>query len=184
MDVHKQIKKYITKLQKKPDEKAADAIISHYYHEIYCYMYKQTIDKELAMDLTQEIFVSMLQTIKNYDEQKANFRTWLYRISTNKVVDYYRSKSFHETQLAELIEEDLADEADFSLSIERKLELEQIIDCVNQLDVTRQKIFRLKIFGDYTFLEIAGMMKMPESTVKTKYYATQRLIRTQFQGGV
>ena len=82
------------------------------------------------------------------------------------------------------LEEDLASEADFSLDIERKLELEQIIDCVNQLDVTRQKIFRLKIFGDYSFIEIAGMMKMPESTVKTKYYATQRMIRAQFQGGV
>jgi len=184
MDINKQLKKYIAKLQKKSDEKAANALISHYYHEIYCYMYKQTIDKELAMDLTQEIFVSMLQTINNYDEQKANFRTWLYRISTNKVVDYYRSKAFREAQIAEFMEEDLADESDFSLSIERKLELEQIIECVNQLDTARQKIFRLKIFGEYSFLEIARMMKMPESTVKTKYYATQRFIRTQFQGGV
>jgi len=184
MDIEKQIRKCIAKLQKKSDEKAANALISNYYHEIYCYMYKQTIDKELAMDLTQEIFVSMLQSIKNYDEKKSNFRTWLYRIATNKVVDYYRSKAFREVRITEFMEEDLADEADFSLNIERKLELEQIIDCVNQLDVTRQKIFRLKIFGEYSFVEIAGMMKIPESTVKTKYYATQKMIRTQFQGGV
>jgi len=184
MKVEKQMQKCILKLQKRSDEKAADMLISHYYHEIYCYMYKQTIDKELAMDLTQEIFVSMLQTIKNYDTEKANFRTWLYRIATNKVVDYYRSRAFHEAQLAEAFEEDLAGEVDFSLNIERKLELEQIINYVNQLDVTRQKIFRLKIFGDYSFVEIANILKMPESTVKTKYYATQKVIRAQFQGGV
>ena len=184
MNIEKQIKKCIVKLQKKSDEKAANTLISNYYHEIYCYMYKQTIDKELAMDLTQEIFVSTLQSIKNYDEKKSNFRTWLYRIATNKVVDYYRSKAFREAQIAEFMEEDLVDEADFSLSIERKLELEQIIDYVNQLDVTRQKIFRLKIFGEYSFVEIARMMQMSESTVKTKYYATQKMIRTQFQGGV
>jgi len=184
VNIEKQIKKCIVKLQKKSDEKAANTLISNYYHEIYCYMYKQTIDKELAMDLTQEIFVSTLQSIKNYDEKKSNFRTWLYRIATNKVVDYYRSKAFREAQIAEFMEEDLVDEADFSLSIERKLELEQIIDYVNQLDVTRQKIFRLKIFGEYSFVEIARMMQMSESTVKTKYYATQKMIRTQFQGGV
>ena len=183
MDIEKQIKKSIMKIQKKSDEKAANFLILHYYHEIYCYMYKQTIDKELAMDLTQEIFVSMLQTINNYDEKKSNFRTWLYRVATNKVVDYYRSTAFKQAQVVEMMEDDLADEADFSLSIERKLELEQIIDCVNQLDVTRQKIFRLKIFGEYTFLEIAGMMGIPESTVKTKYYGIQKMIRTQFQGG-
>jgi len=136
------------------------------------------------MDLTQEIFVSMLQSIKNYDEKKSGFRTWLYRIATNKVVDYYRSSAFRQAQIAEFMEEDLADEVDFSLNIERKLELEQIIDCVNQLDMTRQKIFRLKIFGEYSFVEIAEMMEMPESTVKTKYYGIQKMIRTQFQGGV
>jgi len=184
MDVEKQIKKCIVKLQKKSDEKAANALISTYYHEIYCYMYKQTIDKELAMDLTQEIFISMLQSIKNYNERKSSFRTWLYRIATNKVVDYYRSSAFRQAQISECLEEDLADEADFSLNIERRWELEQIIDCVNQLDVTRQKIFRLKIFGEYSFVEIAGMMKMPESTVKTKYYGIQKMIRVQFQGAV
>jgi len=184
MDVEKKLQRCVARLQKRSEEKAADFLITHYYHEIYCYMYKQTVDKELAMDLTQETFVSMLQTVKNFDSKKAQFRTWLYRIATNKVVDYYRSKTFHNALVLEYLEEDLAEEADFSLSIERKLELEQIIDCVNQLDVTRQKIFRLKIFGDYTFFEIAAMLKIPESTVKTKYYATQKLIRSQFQGGL
>jgi len=184
MSVEKQIKKWIVKIQSRADEKSANMLIEYYYHEIYCYMYKQTIDKELAMDLTQEIFVSMLQSIKNYDNEQSNFRTWLYRIATNKVVDYYRSRAFQQAQMVQMTEEDLIDEADFSLDIERKLELEQIIDCVNQLDVARQKIFRLKIFGEYSFIEIAEMMMMPESTVKTKYYATQRMIRAQFQGGV
>ena len=77
MDINKQLQKSIQRLQKNGDEKSAELIISHYYHEIYCYMYKQTIDKEFAMDLTQEIFVSMLQTIKDFDPKKANFRTWL-----------------------------------------------------------------------------------------------------------
>jgi len=185
MDINQKMLKSVRRLQKNGDEKAAELVISYYYHEIYCYMYKQTIDKELAMDLTQEIFVSMLQTIKNYDQQKANFRTWLYRIATNKVVDYYRSRAFHQAQVVEMLNEDLESEADFSLDIERKIELEQIIDCVNQLDVMRQKIFRLKIFGEYTFNEIANILKIPEATVKTKFYATQRLIRTEFlEGGM
>jgi len=184
MEREKQLKKYITKIQKTSDKKAANELVAHYYHEIYCYMYKQTIDKELAMELTQEIFVSMLQTIGGYDEKKSSFRTWLYRVATNKVVDHYRSRAFQEARAVDMIEDDLADEADFSLNIERKLELERVIEHVNQLEVIQQKIFRLKIFGDYTFIEIADMMKLPESTVKTKYYAIQKRLRTQFQGGM
>jgi len=184
MEREKQLKKYVTKIQKTSDKKAANELVTHYYHEIYCYMYKQTIDKELAMELTQEIFVSMLQTIGGYNEQKSSFRTWLYRIATNKVVDHYRSRAFQEARVVDILEDDLTDEADFSLDIDRKMELEQVIEQVNQLDVTRQKIFRLKIFGDYTFVEIANMMELPESTVKTKYYATQKMLRMRFQGGL
>lgn len=183
MELETQLKKYVTKIQKTSDKKAANELVTHYYHEIYCYMYKQTIDKELAMELTQEIFVSMLQTICHYDEQKASFRTWLYRIATNKVVDYYRSRAFREARAVEILDDNLADEADFSLNIEGKMELEQIIEQVNQLDVTRQKIFRLKIFGEHTFQEIAETMKLPESTVKTNYYAIQKMLRLQFQKG-
>jgi len=185
MDIQKQLTKSIAKLQKKSgDEKAATFLISHYYREIYCYVYKQTINKELAMDLTQEIFLLMLQSIESYDVSLSGFRTWLYRIATNKVTDYYRSSAFRSTQVLDLVEEDIEGEADFTLAIERKMELEQIIAYVNKLDVTRQKIFRLKIFGEYSFVEISQMMEMSESTVKTKYYATQKMIRTQFQGGV
>jgi len=183
MGIDKQINKWILRIQKNSQEKSADLLISHYYHEIYIYMYKQTIDKELAMELTQEVFVRMLQRIKNYNSELAGFRTWLYRIATNKPVYYYRSRAFRQAQVVQMLEEDLFDEADFSLDIERKMELEQIIACVGQLDVTRHKIFRLKIFGEYSFSDISKMMKIPESTVKTKYYATQRFIRTQFEGG-
>ena len=136
------------------------------------------------MDLTQEIFVLMLQSIESYNQSLSSFRTWLYRIATNKVTDYYRSSAFRSAQLSDLVEDDIEGEADFTLTIERKMELEQIIAFVNQLDIIRQKIFRLKIFGNYSFVEIAQMLKMPESTVKTKYYATQKMIRTQFQGGM
>ena len=184
MNMDEQLKKCIVKLQKKRnDEKAANLLVSHYYNEIYCYMYKQTIDKELSMDLTQEIFIRMLQSIQSYDESKAGFRTWLYKIATNQLVDYYRSKTFRNIQLSQAMEEDIEDESDFTLDVERRAQLEQIIECVNQLDVTRQKIFRLKIFGEYSFLEIGRMMELPESTVKTKFYATQKMIRTQVQGG-
>lgn len=187
-----QLEMCIRKLQKEKltvtipmlsDKEAADIVISCFYNEIYCYMYKQTMDKELAMDLTQDIFIKMLQSIRRYDKSKASFRTWLYKIATNRLVDYYRSKSFRNQQLLKSLEGDVMDEVDFTLDIERKLILEQVIQCVNQLDATRQRIFRLKIFGGYSFLEIAQIIELPESTVKTKFYATQKLIRSRVQGG-
>jgi len=34
-------------------------------------MYKQRLDAELSLDLTQEVFISVLKTIGSYDDKKA-----------------------------------------------------------------------------------------------------------------
>lgn len=48
---------------------------------------------------------------------------------------------------------------------------------VNQMDAVSQHIFRLKFFAEYTFADIAPLLNMPESTVKTKYYAMIRKLK-------
>nr|WP_307905889.1 RNA polymerase sigma factor [Clostridium botulinum] len=86
--------KLIKQIKTKGNRKAANELITRYYKEIYAYVYKQTMDKEMSMDLTQEIFINMLKSINTYDDKKASFRTWLYKISTYKIIDYYRSKHY------------------------------------------------------------------------------------------
>lgn len=88
-----QEQRLILKIQRKGDRKAADCLIRLYYDEIFRFIRKQTSDEETALDLTQNIFISMLRTIAHYDPKKAGFRTWLYKIATNKTVDYFRSRS-------------------------------------------------------------------------------------------
>lgn len=172
----------IKKIKKKSDRIAANELISKYYKEIYSYVYKQTVDKELSMDLTQEIFISVLKSISNYDEKKASFRTWLYKIATYKLVDYYRSKYYKYNAIAISIDDfDIYDREDIEVTIENKEDIEKIISIVNRLGVVDQQVFRLKIFSDYTFLEISNALEIPESTAKTKYYSILKKIRKDFE---
>lgn len=172
----------IKKIKKKSDRIAANELISKYYKEIYSYVYKQTVDKELSMDLTQEIFISVLKSINNYDEKKASFRTWLYKIATYKLVDYYRSKYYKYNTVAVSIDDfDIYDREDIEVTIENKEDIEKIINIVNRLGVVDQQVFRLKIFADYTFLEISNALEIPESTAKTKYYSILKKIRKDFE---
>ena len=84
----------IRRIKKKQDKKAADELIRRYYREIYAFTYRTTGERELALDLTQEIFITVLQGIYAFDEKKAGFRTWAYRVAANRITDYYRSKSY------------------------------------------------------------------------------------------
>lgn len=174
-------KQWIKQIKSKSDRSAANKLISKYYEEIYGYVYKQTTNKELSMDLTQEIFISVLQSIHNYDERKASFRTWLYKVSTYRIVDYYRSKYYKYNNMVVLItESEVYEGEDFTITIEYKEDIEKIMGIVNKLDTQAQQIFRLKFFSEYTFLEISKILDIPESTVKSKYYSMIRKIKNDF----
>ena len=58
--------------------------------------------------------------------------------------------------------------------------LKKIEKYVCKYQVFIQQIFRLHIYGDYTFAEISRIVEMPEATVKTKYYRLMKDIRKEF----
>ena len=175
-------KRWIKKIRRNASEAAANELVSKYYKEVYAFVYKQTLDQELSLDLTQEIFISVLRSINNYDSKKASFRTWLYKLASNRLVDYYRSKSYKDAQRIVVIEDyELEDEHDMTISLEYKEDFEKVTVLVNELDAGSQQIIRLKLFGEYTFQEIASIVMMPESTVKTKYYTALKRIRKRME---
>ncbi|MFR2170208.1 MAG: RNA polymerase sigma factor [Anaerostipes hadrus] len=65
--------KLIKRIKKKQDKEAANTLISYYYKEIYAYVYRQTGNEELAKDLTQDIFIQILQKIAMFDHKKLHF---------------------------------------------------------------------------------------------------------------
>ena len=78
---------WIREIQRRGSRTAADQLIRAHYDEIYRFVYRQTGHKEDAMDLTQAIFLAMLRALPTYRSERGAFRTWLFRIAANKVID-------------------------------------------------------------------------------------------------
>jgi RNA polymerase sigma-70 factor (ECF subfamily) len=169
-------------IQRNGDRAAADELVRRYYDAIYGFVRKQIGDADFALDLTQNIFISYLRTIGHYDAKKnASFKTWLYKIAANKVVDYYRSRAHKEAgKTLALDEVEPIAEGDF---VERLADSDfttQVCAFVGDCPPDTQKIFRLHIFGEQTFAEIAALTGLPESSVKSKYYRLISLLRKEF----
>lgn len=164
--------KLIDSIQKKRSREASNNIIKTYYKEIYMYIYNQLSDKELSLDITQEVFINMIKSIDTYDKKKCSFRTWLYKIASNKVIDYYRSKSYKKLMKLQSIDE-IDIKSDFSIEDDfiKGERIKEILEIVNEFEANLQQIFRLKIFSDMTFKDIANLLELSESTVKTRYYS-------------
>lgn len=120
----------------------------------------------------------MLKSLGGFDDEKASFRTWLYKIASNKIIDNYRSTYYKYVTVVDEFEEGLVGyENDLEESFQLKEDAKEILEIINTLNTSIQQILRLKIFGGMTFLEIASLIDMSESTVKTKYYSSIRKIK-------
>jgi len=71
----------------------------------------------------------------------------------------------------------------FGSDVDNALLLAEINEFIDGLEKRSRDIFKLKVFEGCTFSEIASAMGMPESTVKSSFYGTQRLIRSEFKEG-
>ena len=176
----------IRRIKKKQDKKAADELIRRYYREIYAFTYRQTGERELALDLTQEIFITVLYYCRPefLDEKKAGFRTWAYRVAANRITDYYRSKSYKKEKLQQPLQWETEEEKtvrDLAEHMVQKEEIRRIMDIVVSYEREWIRIFQKKCFEEKTFAQIAEEMDLAESTVKTRFYQMLKRIRQEVQ---
>ncbi|MDI7740807.1 sigma-70 family RNA polymerase sigma factor [Lysinibacillus fusiformis] len=172
-------------MQNSAHGESANKLVKKYYKEIFAFVYKQSFDEQLALDLTQEVFIRMLQSISNFDPKRAAFRTWLYRIASNHCIDYFRSKSFQAVKQTIYVEEIEIDGIDDVIEqVETKEQLVKVNELLLKFDSELQQIVRYKVFLELTFQEISSLMNLPESTVKTKYYAVIKKLRKEMKAYV
>ena len=77
------------------DIQAFGRLYDIYVDRIYRHIYYRTSNVEDARDLTQEVFVKAWQGLPKYKRTKTPFLAWLFTISHNRVIDYYRTKKEH-----------------------------------------------------------------------------------------
>lgn len=63
---------------------------------IYKYIYLRVgKSRETAEDLTQDTFLKAYVNLNKFNSSKASFKTWLFKIARNTVIDWYRLKKIH-----------------------------------------------------------------------------------------
>lgn len=169
-----QEQKWIRAIVRRGDRAAADALVRTYYDELYAYIWRQTGRPEDALDLTQECFIAALQSLGSYDRRRSAFRTWLYHIASHKVIDHRRR-----FQAAVPLTEDLPAPEDFTAAVHDRALLAQTEELVRREDPLEQEIFRLRIYGQCSFPQIAAVTGQTEAKIKSRYYRLVARLRKE-----
>lgn len=80
----------IIKRLKERDEKAFDYVYLEYANKLCGYINSLVNNIEDAEDIMQDIFLSLFDTIQDYEEKGYKFTTWLYSIAKHKASDFNR----------------------------------------------------------------------------------------------
>lgn len=164
------------------DKIAAEALVERYYRYIYKIIYLQTVDEELTKDLTQEVFISVLRSLEQYNSSKASFKTWVVKIAQNRIIDYKRSRQSRQnsmTVVLEGIDMEAADNVEKSAIY--RYESDKIQEKLGGYDKEARTIFEMKVKEEYTFEEISRETGISLSGVKRKYYGLVKKLRKEMQ---
>lgn len=75
---------------KRLDAGAVAAIYDAFADPIHRYISFRVRDPHEAEDLTDQVFVQMIEALPRYDDRGLPFAAWLYRIARNLIVDRHR----------------------------------------------------------------------------------------------
>src|SRR5918998_4018903 len=70
-------------------EDGFEELVRRYQRPIAAYVYRMVGDYEAALDLTQEVFIKVYNSLRRY-RSEFKFSTWIYKIAHNSAVDHLR----------------------------------------------------------------------------------------------
>jgi RNA polymerase sigma-70 factor (ECF subfamily) len=164
------------------DTHAYDELVSRWQHVIYNLVYRMLGREHEAEEVCQDAFTAAYLNLKNF-RREAKFSSWLYRIAINLSTSHLRKRQRTQMDsIDELRETGAAAEVEsvhWNLSgrptIEETVILEdrarRVRRAVERLPDDHRVIIILKEYHGLTFKEIAEVLNVPISTVKTRMYA-------------
>ena len=133
-------------------------------------------DAEDRQDLIQEMMIQIWQSIHKYNDQY-KISTWLYRISLNVAISFYRKRSTRAKKYTELTELMVETSVEDKSENERQLNLlEQFISELKEMD----KALMILYLEDKGHAEIAEILGMSVSNVGTKIGRIKDKLKTRF----
>lgn len=152
----------------KKDSRRFGPLYNKYYKSIFLFVYKRVSDKELAADLTSQVFLKAMMNIQKYEYKGFPFSSWLYRIAANEVNMHYRSaKKMVQVSIRESDVNELINEIDEQTDEENR---RLLIEAMNELPIESTQLIELRFFEKHSFKDIGHMFGITEGNAKIKTY--------------
>ena len=147
-----------------------------YYDRIYAYAYRRVGSRDNAQDIAATVFEDALKSIKRLRWQDKPLAAWLYKITSRRVVDFYRLNSAGRAPVP--IPESDGDvgvaSAGLHENLERDEEFAAVRRAIARLNAGDRELIRLVYFDELDRVEIAALQN---STTNNVYVRVHRALK-------
>ena len=154
------------------DPKQFGALFDYYYQPIFGYVYRRVTDYDLASDITAETFLKALLKIRSFRWKGISISSWLYRIATNEVNQFFRKKKYNPEKLGSIISGEIflvqdSSRQELEDELARHEEFIHVQQKLKKLDTKYQEVIALRFFEGKDNKQIAEILDKPEGTIKS-----------------
>jgi RNA polymerase sigma-70 factor (ECF subfamily) len=180
--------KSIARGLQKRDPDLLDRLIEQYQYRLFRYLVYITGNTERAEDFFQETWIRVLERGHQYDG-KSKFEAWLFAIARHLVIDWQRSKKAQ--SLDSLTDPEQENPLQFANEKEpsplhqvlTRETQENVQTSLSQIPAIYREVLVLRFQEELQIEEMAGVLSVPLSTVKSRLYRGLEALRSVLQGG-
>jgi RNA polymerase sigma-70 factor (ECF subfamily) len=157
---------------KSGDSLAYEKLVTLYQNLVYNTCYSFLKQSDIAEDQTQEVFILIFNSIAQFEE-KSSLKTWIYRITVSRCLDYLRSQNRQKRKSTGLLSlfglsQEIPASNDFTPyeHLENKEYAKIIADTLDEMKDKYKTAFVLKYMEGLSQKEIAQIMECSEKAVE------------------
>ena len=162
------------------NEQAFEKIYQLYSTRLYGNLLKLVKSEAEAQEILQDVFLKIWENRQSIDIEKS-FRSYLFKIAENKVVDFFRKAARdkkRESRLILLATYKYLPVEDLLQSDERSVILQKAID---SLPPQRQQVFRLCKLEGKSYKQVSELLNISVSTISDHIVKATKSIRDYFE---
>lgn len=147
------------------DAEALSALYEHYFPRVFRYVSSRLHNGDDAEDVTEEIFLRIIDNVSGFTWRGLPFGAWVFRIARNEIVSFVRKQKTRGIT-AELTESIPDDSPDHTVQVENDLTFQVVRKAMERLPEAQRQVVQLRFVAGLSVAETAQALKKTENNVK------------------
>jgi RNA polymerase sigma factor (sigma-70 family) len=176
------------------DQRSMDCLADEARRRLSPYLYRLTLNHDLAQDLLQETLLKMVESIKDL-EHPDRFWPWLFRTAMGQVQHHYRDRTraaeveFSRRSRSRLSDHVARDHEDGLNRLVREELVRTVVMAMADLNLTYRNVLTLRCYEQMSYAQIASVMDCKELRARVLFFRarrslSRRLARKGFDKGL